>query len=77
MGDALFAVHNNFHIGAYQAAINAGADLSDLGETEATERDAFVYRAYIALGSHQARAGCRVARGPGRPARWVHARRIP
>ena len=64
MGDALFAVHNNFHIGAYQAAINAGADLSDLSETEATERDAFVYRAYIALGSHQARAAaaCRAGR---------------
>ena len=64
--DALFAVHNNFHIGAYQAAINAGADLSDLGETEATERDAFVYRAYIALGSHQARARCHTAGGPRR-----------
>ena len=55
MGDALFNVYNNFHIGAYQACINAAADLTDLSEKEATERDAFTYRAYIALGSHQAR----------------------
>jgi hypothetical protein len=68
MGDHLFPVHNNFHIGAYQSAINAGADLSDLGETEATERDAFVYRAYIALGSHQASAEPRCTpAGPGDP----------
>ncbi len=57
MGDALFAVTNNFHVGAYQAAINAAADLTDLSEKEATERDAYTYRAYLALGSHQARAG--------------------
>jgi hypothetical protein len=75
MGDHLFPVHNNFHIGAYQSAINAGADLSDLGETEATERDAFVYRAYIALGSHQARAVPRCApagQGDPLPRRCAH-----
>ena len=64
-GDKLFPCHNAFHIGAYQAAINAGADLNDLSESEATERDALCYRAYIALGSHQARAqrGWRAWRG--------------
>ena len=77
-GDKLFPCHNAFHIGAYQAAINAGADLNDLSESEATERDALCYRAYIALGSHQARAArqrgvpcwgvpcCRSERGPQR-----------
>ncbi len=63
MADALHSVTNSFHIGAYQAAINAAGELSDLSEKEATERDAFTYRAYLALGSHQARARAAARRG--------------
>lgn len=51
--DALFNVHNNFYLGAYQQAINEASDCSGLGHTEATERDCFLYRSYIALGSYQ------------------------
>jgi len=51
--DALFNVHNNFYLGAYQAAINEAADLQGLSANEATERDCFLYRSYIALGSYQ------------------------
>lgn len=51
--DVLFNVHNNFYLGAYQAAINEASDITGLSDTEATERDCFVYRSYIALGSYQ------------------------
>lgn len=55
LADPLFPVANAFHIGAYQVAINEGADLNGLSENDAVERDAYVYRSYIALGSHQVR----------------------
>ncbi|XP_057516048.1 coatomer subunit epsilon-1-like [Amaranthus tricolor] len=50
--DALFSLRNNFYLGAFQAAIN-NSDISNLSEEESIERDCFVYRSYIALGSHQ------------------------
>ncbi|KAI8469713.1 MAG: epsilon-COP [Monoraphidium minutum] len=50
--DILFAVKNNFYIGAFNNAINEASDLQGLGEAEAVERDVFVYRSYIALGSY-------------------------
>uniref|UniRef100_A0A7S0X2A7 Coatomer subunit epsilon n=1 Tax=Mantoniella antarctica TaxID=81844 RepID=A0A7S0X2A7_9CHLO len=53
MGDNLFPVYNNFFIGAYQVAINEASDLQGLTSTEETERDCYMYRAYIALGSYQ------------------------
>eukprot|EP00775_Hariotina_reticulata_P010026 gene10026-10182_t len=53
MSDILFAVKNNFYIGAYNNAINEASDLEGLSEQEATERDVLVYRSYIALGSHE------------------------
>mmetsp|Transcript_17989 Transcript_17989/g.61295 ORF Transcript_17989/g.61295 Transcript_17989/m.61295 type:complete len:290 (-) Transcript_17989:228-1097(-) len=53
MADPLFPVHNAFHIGAYQAAINEAQGLSGgLSDTEATERDCYVHRAYIAQGQY-------------------------
>jgi hypothetical protein len=55
MGDPLFTVLNNFHCGAYQLAINAAQELDDLPSSAALERDCLVYRAYVALGQHQAR----------------------
>lgn len=50
--DILFAVRNNFYIGAYNNAINEASDLEGLSEAEQTDKDASVYRSYIALGSH-------------------------
>ncbi|KAI0494975.1 hypothetical protein KFK09_025121 [Dendrobium nobile] len=50
--DLLFGLRNNFHIGAYQAAIN-NSDVPNLSTDEAIERDSLVYRSYIALGSYQ------------------------
>jgi len=50
--DLLYALRNNYHLGAYQAAIAEANDLQhdDLGEAENVERDIFLYRAYIELG---------------------------
>ena len=51
--DILFAVRNNYYLGAYQNAINEASDLEGLSDQEQTERDALVYRSYIALGSYE------------------------
>mmetsp|Transcript_8302 Transcript_8302/g.28490 ORF Transcript_8302/g.28490 Transcript_8302/m.28490 type:complete len:294 (+) Transcript_8302:35-916(+) len=50
--DLLYALRNNFHLGAYQAALGEAQDLQhdDLGGAETVERDVFMYRAYIELG---------------------------
>lgn len=48
--DALFAVRNNFYLGAYQNVISEGSVV--LSGAEEQERDAYVYRAYIAQGSY-------------------------
>jgi hypothetical protein len=50
--DILFGVKNNFYIGAYNNAINEASDLGGLSDAEQTEKDVFVYRSYIAIGSH-------------------------
>ena len=49
--DLLFALRNNFCLGAYQAAINEASDLTGLSVNEAVERDFYVHRSYIELGS--------------------------
>lgn len=49
---ALFAVSNNFFLGAYNTVINEATDLENLSDMEAIERDTFVYRSYLALGSY-------------------------
>ncbi|CAA6664541.1 unnamed protein product [Spirodela intermedia] len=51
--DHLFALRNNFYLGAYQAAISSAEQLRSLSPEEADERDSLVYRAYIAQGSYQ------------------------
>ncbi|CAA7401125.1 unnamed protein product [Spirodela intermedia] len=51
--DHLFALRNNFYLGAYQAAISSAEQLRSLSAEEADERDSLVYRAYIAQGSYQ------------------------
>lgn len=56
-------MRNNFYLGAYQSAISEASQLTGLSEAEKIERDVFVYRAYIELGSHEVRGGER-ARPP-------------
>jgi hypothetical protein len=51
--DLLFSLRNHFYLGAYQAAIAEASDLEGLSETEKIERDSFVYRSYIELGSYE------------------------
>jgi len=53
--DLLFNLRNLFYLGAYQAAIN-NSDVPGLDADAAAERDAIVFRSYIALGSYQVRA---------------------
>jgi hypothetical protein len=50
--DLLFNLRNLFYLGAYQAAIN-NSDVPGLDADAAAERDAIVFRSYIALGSYQ------------------------
>jgi coatomer protein complex subunit epsilon len=50
--DPLFAVRNNFYLGAYQTAISEASQLTGLSEAEKIERDVFVYRSYIELGTY-------------------------
>jgi Coatomer epsilon subunit len=61
--DLLFAVRNNFYLGAYQHAISEASDLESLEEADKLERDIFVYRSYIELGSYEVggRAVCRAS----------------
>ncbi|CAM6116918.1 unnamed protein product [Calypogeia fissa] len=50
--DPLFALKNNFYLGAYQAAINE-SNVGGLTDAAIIERDLLVYRSYVALGSYQ------------------------
>ena len=50
--DLLFTVRNNYYLGAFQSAIAEAADIEGLTDSEKAERDCFVYRAYIELGSY-------------------------
>ncbi|TVU16323.1 hypothetical protein EJB05_39881, partial [Eragrostis curvula] len=53
--DHLFGLRNSFYIGAYQAAITSSQSVaaSALSPDEIVERDAILYRSYLAIGSHQ------------------------
>lgn len=53
MGDPLFSVRNAFYLGAYNTVINEASDMETLSDTDAIERDCFVYRSYIAMGSYE------------------------
>lgn len=53
--DLLFAVRNNYFLGAYQHAISEASDLENLDDAAKLERDVFVYRSYIELGSYEVR----------------------
>lgn len=51
--DLLFTVRNSFYLGAFQGAIAEASDLEGLSEAAKTERDTFVYRSWIELGSYE------------------------
>lgn len=51
--DLLFTVRNSFFLGAFQSAIAEASDLEGLTDAAKVERDAFVYRSYIELGSYE------------------------
>lgn len=57
MTDPLFACRNLFFLGAYQSAISEASNLTGLSEAEKIERDVFVYRSYIELGTYEVRDG--------------------
>lgn len=64
--DPLFSVRNNFYLGAYQTAISDASKITGLTEEQKLERDVFVFRSYIELGSYEVRregAGAVSARG--------------
>ena len=56
--DLLFTVRNNFYLGSYQHAISEASDLEGLTEQEKVDRDLFVYRSYIELGSFEVMNRC-------------------
>lgn len=53
MADPLFSIRNAFYIGAYNTVVNEASNLSSLSDKDAIERDCFVYRSYIAMGSYE------------------------
>lgn len=55
MADPLFMLRNYYLIGAYNAAINEASDIEGLPAPVQVEKDAYVYRSYIELGSHDVR----------------------
>ena len=55
MADPLFSVRNNFYLGSFNTVLNDAADIENVSELEAIERDVFIYRSYIALGSFEVR----------------------
>lgn len=62
MGDPLFMLRNYYLIGAYNAAINEASDLEGLPGPVQVEKDAYVYRSYIELGSHDVSERLRACR---------------
>lgn len=53
MGDPLFAVRNSFWLGAYQTAISEASQITGLSEAQKIQRDFYVYRSYIELGTYE------------------------
>jgi hypothetical protein len=60
--DLLFTVRNAFYLGAFQSAIAEASDLEGLSDQEKVERDCYVYRSYIELGSYEVRGTYQPAR---------------
>jgi coatomer protein complex subunit epsilon len=51
--DILFDVRNNFLLGNYQGCINEANNVKPRSDRDKVERDAYVYRSYIAQGNYQ------------------------
>lgn len=58
MGDKLFNVRNSFYLGAFQTCISECSTVTGLSDAERIERDVFLYRSYIELGTYDVRAAC-------------------
>ena len=67
--DLLFTVRNNFYLGSYQHAISEASDLEGLTDQEKVERDLYVYRSYIELGSFEVRRCRCICSEPADPLR--------
>uniref|UniRef100_A0A8R1DIK3 Coatomer subunit epsilon n=1 Tax=Caenorhabditis japonica TaxID=281687 RepID=A0A8R1DIK3_CAEJA len=50
MADKLFSIRNFFFLGSYQSCIGEALKFSTKNEDEKNEKDAYLYRAYIAQG---------------------------
>ena len=57
--DLLWTTRNAFYVGAHAAAIAEAADLEGLGPAACVERDTYVARCYVELGSYEVRGGGR------------------
>jgi hypothetical protein len=57
--DLLWTTRNAFYVGAHVAAIAEAADLEGLGPAACVERDTYVARCYVELGSYEVRGGGR------------------
>ena len=53
--DLLWTTRNAFYVGAHAAAIAEAADLEGLGPAACVERDTYVMRCYVELGSYEVR----------------------
>ena len=53
--DLLWTTRNAFYVGAYAAAIAEAADLEGLSPAACVERDTYVMRCYVELGSYEVR----------------------
>ncbi|PRW58190.1 coatomer subunit epsilon-1-like [Chlorella sorokiniana] len=52
MADKLFAVRNTFYLGGYQSCISECSAATGLTDAERIERDVYLYRSYIELGTY-------------------------
>lgn len=72
--DHLFGLRNSFYVGAYHAVITSSQSLPAhaLSPDDLVERDALMYRSYIAIGSYQVRAPppATLPAAPARTSSW-------
>lgn len=68
MADPLFALRNSFYLGAFQTCISECSNATGLSESQKIERDVFLYRSYIELGTYDVRGAGRAAATPQPPA---------
>ena len=54
--DRLFGLRTHFYLGGYQVVLAEATKLDGLSEAESVERDCYVYRSYIEIGSYEVKA---------------------